>query len=101
MTIFMLMKLPEGDGKRVAGFPFITNVVDDRRQFAYQGIAGLAVPIPGVPGLAITAEYRYFATLDARFRGRVVGDGLNQSLRTKTDNQNHSALLGIRFAFGK
>jgi len=74
---------------------------DHDGQFAYQGIAGLAVPIPGVPGLAITAEYRYFATLDARFRGRVVGDGLNQSLRTKTDNQNHSALLGVRFAFGK
>ena len=74
---------------------------DHDGQFAYQGIAGLAVPIPGVPGLAITAEYRYFATLDARFRGRVVGDGLNQSLRTKTDNQNHSALLGMRFAFGK
>ena len=45
---------------------------DHDGQFAYQGIAGLAVPIPGLPGLAITAEYRYFATLDARFRGRVV-----------------------------
>jgi opacity protein-like surface antigen len=70
-------------------------------QFAYQGIAGLALPISAVPGLAITAEYRYFATLDATFRGRVVAPGLSQSLRTKTDNRNHSALLGMRFAFGK
>ena len=74
---------------------------DHDGQFAYQGIAGLALPIPGLPGLAITAEYRYFATLDARFRGRVVAGALNQSIRTKTDNQNHSALLGMRFAFGK
>ena len=27
----MVMKLPKGYGKRVAGFPFIANVVDDRR----------------------------------------------------------------------
>ncbi len=30
--------------------------------FAFQGIAGLAFPIPNVPGLSLTAEYRFFGT---------------------------------------
>ena len=85
----------------------VTDAVNERvrfndyaARFGYQGIAGLAVPIPMVPGLEITAEYRYFATLDATFKGKV--DGLlSQGLRTKVENQNHAALLGVRFVFGK
>ncbi len=56
-------------------------------QFAYQGIVGLSFPIEPVPGLAVTAEYRYFATLDPEI------DGI------ELDNRNHSFLLGARYAF--
>ncbi len=56
-------------------------------QFAYQGIVGLAFPIGAVPGLAVTTEYRYFATLDPEFGG------------VQMENQNHSFLIGARFAF--
>ncbi len=56
-------------------------------QFAYQGIVGLSFPIEPVPGLAITAEYRYFATLDPKFAN------------VEMENSNHSFLLGARYAF--
>jgi OOP family OmpA-OmpF porin len=59
--------------------------------FAYQGIAGVAFPLPSVdPGLAITAEYRFLGTTRNRsYNGVVLGN----------DN-NHSLMLGIRYAFG-
>ncbi len=56
-------------------------------QFAYQGIVGLSFPIAPLPGLAITAEYRYFATLDPEFAG------------VELQNRNHSFLIGARYAF--
>ncbi len=56
-------------------------------QFAYQGIVGLSFPIAPVPGLAVTAEYRYFATLDPEFDG------------VELENRNHSFLIGARYAF--
>ena len=71
--------------------------------FAYQGIAGLSVPIPAVPGLAITAEYRYFAMLDTDHRGTFTGGGgvvLPQNARN-VNNENHSALIGVRYNFGR
>ena len=81
--------------------------IDDREgNFAYQGIAGVAFNL-GVPGLALTAEYRFLGTLspelDATVRnstgsavpGRnVIGRG-----RVEVDNFNHSALIGLRYAF--
>ena len=59
--------------------------------FAYQGIVGAAFPLPSVdPGLAITAEYRFLGTTSNRsYNGIVLGN----------DN-NHSLMLGIRYAFG-
>ena len=35
---------------------------DTRAQFAYQAILGAALPIAAVPGLALTAEYRFLGT---------------------------------------
>jgi len=61
--------------------------------FAYQGIAGAAFPISGVPGLALTVEYRYMGVLPTTFSGAEGGS-------VKLGNaHNHSALLGIRYAF--
>ena len=59
--------------------------------FAYQGIVGAAFPLPSVdPGLAITAEYRFLGTTSNRTYNNVV---------LGNDN-NHSLMLGIRYAFG-
>ena len=73
-------------------------------QFAYQGIAGLAFPIPAVPGLAITAEYRYFASLSPSVSTGVRYNvpGLSIPLgtsRSSFDNTHQSALIGVRYNF--
>ena len=78
-----------------------TRIKDTDGQFAYQGIAGLSYPIRAVPGLAITGEYRYFATLDASLRGRYEPTGRPSAAEsTKVNNGNHSLLVGVRYNFG-
>lgn len=81
------------DGVRGGGVQLVD---DDDNNFAYQGIAGLSVPIAGVPGLAINAEYRFFGTLENRFSVSAAGGGGS----VKADNYNHTFLIGLRYAFG-
>jgi OmpA-OmpF porin, OOP family len=58
--------------------------------FAYQAILGAAVPVSAVPGLAITAEYRFMGLASGRdYSGTNVGNEFN-----------HSVLIGLRYAFG-
>jgi outer membrane protein OmpA-like peptidoglycan-associated protein len=86
--------------RQVAGGNSV-RINDTAGQFAYQGMAGLAFPITSVPGLSITAEYRYTGALQSKYDGRVssptgatVADG-----KFEVDQaHNHSALLGIRYA---
>ncbi len=77
---------------------------------AAQAILGAAFPIPAVPGLALTLEYRFMAlpedrTYDGSFvtYGSLaplgVPAGLYHSSIKATDNYNHSILLGVRYAF--
>ena len=67
---------------------------------AYQGIAGLAIPISAVPGLAITAEYRLIDTPGSRnYDSLYVVGGVDSASRTKTGSDfNQSALVGLRYA---
>ena len=69
----------------------------EQGRFAYQAIVGAAFPIASVPGLAITTEYRFMATLpveiDARSNTGVRGN-------TEVDNFNHTVMIGLRYAFG-
>jgi outer membrane protein OmpA-like peptidoglycan-associated protein len=58
--------------------------------FAYQGIVGAAIPISSIPGLAVTAEYRFLGLSgDRNYSGLKLGD-----------DYNHSVLIGLRYAFG-
>ena len=58
--------------------------------FAYQGIAGAAIPLPSVPGLSLTVEYRFMGTSgDRDYSGLKFGNDFN-----------HSILVGVRYAFG-
>ncbi len=70
-------------------------------RFAYQAIVGAALPISAVPGLAVTAEYRFMGTLspeiDATFR---TAAGTTARGQAEVDNFNHSIMLGLRYAFG-
>ncbi|MEI7710060.1 MAG: OmpA family protein [Rhodospirillales bacterium] len=71
-----------------------TGVSGTKGSFAYQGIAGAALPIDGVPGLSLTAEYRFMGLAGNRGYS---APGVNIN---STDNYNHSVLLGVRYAFG-
>ncbi len=77
------------------------NFDDTDGQFAYQGIVGLAFPISGVPGLAITGEYRFFGTLEPSVGGvsRNGTTGAITRVSADTENYNHSIFLGLRYAF--
>ncbi|MDB5370184.1 MAG: OmpA family protein, partial [Roseomonas sp.] len=79
----------------------VTTTIDDTDgQFAFQGIAGLAFPIAAVPGLALTAEYRFLGTLEPEMRSvSRVGTGPISRSKVDTENYNHSALIGLRYAF--
>ena len=77
---------------------------DTNGQFAFQGIAGAAFPIPRVPGLAITAEYRFLGTLTPRYDTTVASTRTGAVLasgRIEADNYNHSVLIGLRYAFNQ
>ncbi len=71
--------------------------------FAYQGIVGAAFPIQSVPGLAITAEYRFLGVLgNQSFASQVYTPAPGAGRRGNvdiTENLNHSFLLGVRYAF--
>lgn len=62
--------------------------------FAYQAILGAALPIAGMPGLAVTAEYRFMGLAGERSYGLVGGGSIKS-----TSNYNHSLLFGVRYAF--
>jgi outer membrane protein OmpA-like peptidoglycan-associated protein len=74
---------------------------------AYQGIFGLAFPVAFVPGLSITAEYRFMSLLgNGSFAGRSIGTegaygpkafGEAHGNVDITSDNNHSAMVGIRY----
>ena len=66
----------------------------------YQAIVGAALPIASVPGLAVTAEYRFMGTTGHDINGTVNRTGQAQvRLNSDVDNFNHSLLIGLRYAF--
>ena len=72
--------------------------------FAYQGIVGAAYDIPGVPGLAVTTEYRMMGQLDDHrsynSSAWVGGNHYNSHRGVKMDHRfNHQFILGLRYAF--
>ena len=79
---------------------------DTDGNLAYQGIAGLSFPISSVPGLSVTAEYRFYGQIgDETFRG-AADTGGTQTLGGRTygtfklkDQYNDSGLIGLRYAF--
>ena len=85
-----------GIGLAHVGFQNITpvggSVVDDSDTvFAYQGIAGVAMPLNDL--VALTLDYRYFATADPDFT-------TDSGTGVESEYANHSIMVGLRFSFG-
>jgi OmpA-OmpF porin, OOP family len=87
-----------------ASFPLLSNRADQTQgNFAFQAIGGLSFPIPNVPGLSITTEYRFFGIPGREnFTGTqlIAGPSSLVPVSLRTQHQyNHSFLLGVRYAF--
>ena len=77
--------------------------------FAAQGILGASFPVPSVPGLAVTADYRFTALTGDRSYSTISTTTTTVLGRTTTattagtakfgDDFNHTFTLGLRYAF--
>jgi len=69
--------------------------------FAGQVIAGLSFPIPNVPGLSLTTEYRFMDILGGeKFSSVVATPAAVAPATLKLHNQFHNQfLVGVRYAF--
>jgi len=68
---------------------------------AGQAIIGASFPIPNVPGLSLTADYRFMDILGGeKFNSAVINDGVVSASVLKLHNQfNNDLVIGIRYAF--
>jgi len=69
---------------------------------AYQGIVGFALPISVVPGLALTAEYRFTGLAgNQNYRGQFFAPGIaTRAILTEKNDLNHSIVaVAIRYEF--
>jgi len=89
-----------------AAAPVVSSHFDSAEgAFAFQAIGGLSFPVPNMPGLIITAEYRFFGIPgDETFHGdqTMTGSAAQVPVSLKAEHQyDHSFLLGVRYAFGQ
>jgi outer membrane protein OmpA-like peptidoglycan-associated protein len=68
-------------------------VWNNKVSFAYDVIAGLSYPVPQVPGLSLTAEYRFMQLVESRSH-RLSNSGGNIIIGQES---THSFLLGVRY----
>jgi OOP family OmpA-OmpF porin len=80
---------------------FATATSTEAGSFAWQAIAGLSFPVPSVPGLSLTADYRFMDILGGgKYDGLVDNSGVISPSELKLHNQfDHDAVFGIRYAF--
>jgi len=85
------------------GFNSILRTNAGEGSFAYQAILGAAFPIAAVPGLAITAEYRFLGLAESRsynYQYFAPGTATRAKLNIgSNEDLNHSVMLGVRYAF--
>ena len=73
---------------------------DQSGRLAYQVMAGLSFPIAGLPGLAMTAEYRMFNDDHGPELTFVkTTGGTTTSAKQRTEFYNHGLLVGLRYVF--
>ena len=94
-----------GFSGNVTGFPngyrTLLRTNDGDSSFAYQAIVGAAFPVAAVPGLSLTAEYRFMGLAEDRtYNYQFFAPNIATRARVReSDNYNHSVMLGVRYAF--
>jgi OmpA-OmpF porin, OOP family len=81
---------------------FQDTVEGTRGSFAYQFIGGLAYPLPFVPGLSLTAEYRFMEIVESRNYNTTFTDSFPTPDASDGPNKigqqsSHTFLLGLRY----
>ncbi|MGA3400327.1 MAG: OmpA family protein [Acetobacteraceae bacterium] len=87
-----------------AEFPLLSSSIDQTQgAFAFQAIGGLSFPIPGVPGLTVTTEYRFFGSPGSETFSENQTYAIGEPpVAVKVQHQyDHSFLLGVRYSFGQ
>ncbi len=81
------------------GGPFSFATSTQSGAFAWQAIIGASFPVPNVPGLSLTADYRFMDILGGeKFAGAAGPTAAPAEL--KLHNQfNHDLVFGVRYAF--
>ncbi len=80
---------------------------DGDGNFAYQAIIGASFPIQAIPGLSLTAEYRFMGILGTRsynyqfLANRPIPPGFTSTRANikLEDDYNHAVMVGVRYAF--
>jgi OOP family OmpA-OmpF porin len=83
------------------GGPFSSATSSQTGSFAWQTILGASFPVPNVPGLSLTADYRFMdITGGGKYDGLVDNGGVVSGSRLKLQNQfDHDIVFGVRYAF--
>ena len=81
--------------------PLVFSASGDAGGLAGQAIAGVSFPIPNMPGLSLTADYRFMDILGGEtFNGSTSAGGAPVISATKFHNQfNQTLMFGVRYAF--
>jgi outer membrane protein OmpA-like peptidoglycan-associated protein len=88
------------DNVRASSAGTTVTIDDSDGLVAFQAIAGLSFPIASVPGLSVSAEYRYYnESGDPELRATGTSGGVSRSSTIKIGNSNHNFLIGLRYAF--
>ena len=78
--------------------------VQGKASMAYQAIAGAVFPVQRVPGLSVSAEYRYLGLAGTRtYSGTatIPGVGVFPLTDVSSDDRNHSIMVGLRYVFAR
>jgi OmpA-OmpF porin, OOP family len=88
-----------GVGAAQPGGPFSFSTSSQSGAFAGQVIVGASFPIPNVPGLSLTADYRFMDILGGEKFGGVEGPGATPAVLKLHNQFNHDVVIGVRYAF--
>jgi outer membrane protein OmpA-like peptidoglycan-associated protein/opacity protein-like surface antigen len=85
---------------RVGG-PFAFDTTSQSGAFAWQAIAGASLPVPNVPGLSLTVDYRFMDILGGeKFDGDSdIGGAIVPGVLKLHNQYDHQFIVGVRYAF--